>query len=74
MNMESFVIAAFRYDQKNSVLYKTANTEAEIAEFARRALFNCKADVVSIRRVYEVIQKPLEPTLEKKWVDAEKGK
>lgn len=51
--VETFVIVAFRYNQKNSVLYKFTQSTMELAALVENAIINHKADVISIRRVYD---------------------
>ena len=49
---ETFTIVAFRYNQKNSILYHNSDDPAVIARWVLKALHIDKADVISIRRVY----------------------
>jgi len=49
----TFTIVAFRYDQKNSILYRNIPIAEAVPETVGRALVDLKADVISIRRVYE---------------------
>jgi hypothetical protein len=65
------MVAAFRYDSKSSVLYAEARDEDEAAILVKRALYNCKADVVDIRRLYEMKIIPKTLPVDKKWIDAE---
>ena len=51
--VETYTIVAFRYDQKNSVLYQNATSEETIAKKVIQCLKDYKADVISIRRVME---------------------
>ena len=50
---EVFVIVAFRYDSIHSILYKFTYVGEDIPELVAEALSKRKADVISIRRVYE---------------------
>jgi len=49
---EVFTVVAFRYDSTHSILYKTVNSEADVAEEVFGALKLDNADVISVRRVY----------------------
>jgi hypothetical protein len=49
----TFTIVAFRYDQKNSILYTNSEYASVIASNVEKALNELNADVISIRRVYE---------------------
>ena len=51
---ELFTIVAFRYDQKNSILYRNSRDVHKIAAKVVQALRDLDADVISIRRVREV--------------------
>lgn len=51
--VETFTIVAFRYDQKNSVLYQNKVNADSIARLVIKSLEEYKADVISIRRVME---------------------
>jgi len=48
-----FVVVAFRYDKKNSVMYVTEKSPDGVAQVVYTALSVHNADVISIRRVYE---------------------
>ena len=50
---EKFTIVAFRYDRKRSLLYRNHSSAKTIARQVEKALDLLKADVISIRRVYE---------------------
>jgi len=50
--VETFTIVAFRYNQKNSVFYRNTQSTMELAAWVENAIINYKADVISIRRVY----------------------
>jgi len=54
----TFIIVAFRYDEKKSVLYDNSKYPSAIANLVVHALQDLKADVISIRRVYEKCPKP----------------
>jgi len=49
----SYTIVAFRYDQKNSLLYKNSKIPTEIQSLVWKALVELQCDVISIRRVFE---------------------
>lgn len=51
--VETFTIVAFRYDQKNSILYTNSDNEQLIANKVVELLTMKGADVISIRRVME---------------------
>ena len=60
MPKETFTIVAFRYNQKNSILYDNSTNIEKIGETVKVVLRNGKADVISIRRVYEQCPIPKE--------------
>lgn len=57
-----YIIVAFRYDQKNSILYRNSPNPQTIADNVFRALLMGNADVISIRKVYEICPVPEKPT------------
>ena len=50
---ELFTVVAFRYDQKHSVTYATLTTPFLVGKKVELALEALKADVISVRRVYQ---------------------
>ena len=53
VSLETYTMVAFRYDKKNSILYMNTASTDEIGRQVVKALFELKADVISIRRVRE---------------------
>jgi hypothetical protein len=51
--MTKFTVVAFRYDNKNSVVYETTESVLRVCGLVQRALCTEKADVISIRKVYD---------------------
>lgn len=60
MTEKTFTIVAFRYDQKNSIFYRSSENAGFVADLVAKVLYDLKADVISIRRVYDVCPIPKE--------------
>ena len=57
-----FTIVAFKYDQRNSILYRTTETIQGVQQLVELALKYKDADILSIRRVYECHPQYQNPT------------
>ena len=57
-----YVMVAFRYDQKRSVMYLSIPNEELVGKWVVEALCKYDADVISIRKVYEKCPLPEKPT------------
>jgi len=49
-----YVVVAFRYDLHNSVMYRKAMNKDEVCKYVGDVIGRYDADVISIRKVYEM--------------------